>query len=102
MPAEVYGTKLILRVDTTNLGSNSDNIGLDNIRFSQEPPVPRPSVDIDNNGIVDLNDLVLLLEYWLVLPAPVNLDVVVDCRIDLNDFAWLASFWLTAPLPENQ
>ncbi|MBN2512483.1 MAG: hypothetical protein JXB18_06055 [Sedimentisphaerales bacterium] len=98
MPPDVRGTKLILRVDTTNLGGASDNIGLDNICFSQDPPVPRPSVDIDNNGIVDLNDLIYLIEYWLVLPAPVNLDVVVDCRIDLNDFAWLASFWMTAPL----
>lgn len=102
MPAEVYGTKLILRVDTTNLGGASDNISLDTICFSQDPPAPRPSVDIDNNGIVDLNDLIRLLEYWLVLPAPVNLDVVVDCRIDLNDFAWLASFWMTAPFPQNQ
>jgi len=102
LPAEVRGAILILRVDTTNLGGASDNIGLDNIGFSQDPPAPRPSVDIDESGIVDLDDLMWLVEYWLVLPAPVNLDVVVDCRIDLNDFARLASFWMTTPPSEDR
>ncbi|NLH16949.1 MAG: hypothetical protein GX455_10255 [Phycisphaerae bacterium] len=102
MPSEVRGSKLTLRVDTANLGGASDNIGLDNIRFSQDPSAPRPSIDIDNSGIVDLNDLARLLEYWLVIPAPANLDVVVDCRIDLNDFARLASFWMATPPPQDE
>lgn len=102
MPPEVRASKLILRVDTSGLGGYSDNIGLDNIRFSQDPPAPRPSIDIDKSGAVDADDLILLLDFWLEMPAPVNLDVVVDCRIDLHDFAWLASFWLTAPPPQDQ
>ncbi len=102
MPSNVRGSRLVLRVDTTNLGGASDNIGLDNIRFSQDPPAPRPSIDIDNSGIVDLQDLVRLLQYWMVIPAPANLDLIVDCRIDLNDFAWLASFWMTTPPPREE
>jgi hypothetical protein len=45
---------------------------------------------------VDADDFVRLVEYWLETPAPVNLDVIVDCRIDLHDFALLASYWLSA------
>lgn len=100
MPGEVRGNRLVLRVNTTNLGGASDNIGLDNIRFSQDPLAPSPSVDIDQNGVVDADDFVRLVEYWLETPAPVNLDVIVDCRIDLHDFALLASYWLSAPPDE--
>jgi hypothetical protein len=97
MPPDVRGFKLVLRVDTTKLSNNSDNIGLDNIRFSQDPPSPSPSIDIDHNGVVDVDDLARLVEHWLEIPAPPNLDIIVDCRIDLHDFAFLASYWLSTP-----
>jgi len=100
MPPDVRGSKLVLRVDTTNLGGASDNICLDNIRFSQDPPAPSPSIDIDHNGVVDVDDLARLVEYWLEIPAPPNLDVIMDCRIDLHDFSLLASFWMSTPPQE--
>ncbi len=34
---------LILHIDTTGLGGNSDNVGLDNIQFSQVATVPVPA-----------------------------------------------------------
>jgi hypothetical protein len=37
-------TQLTIDVDTTGLGGASDNIGLDNIRFSQGVVVPEPGV----------------------------------------------------------
>jgi hypothetical protein len=37
-------TKLTIDIDTTGMGGNSDNIGLDNIRFSQSEVVPEPGV----------------------------------------------------------
>jgi hypothetical protein len=39
----VTSTTLILKVDLTGLGGNSDNVGLDNIQFSETPAVPEPA-----------------------------------------------------------
>ena len=39
----VSATELTLRVDTTGLGGRSDNVGIDNIVFSQ---VPEPSTSV--------------------------------------------------------
>ena len=38
----LFGSELNIIVDTTGMGGNSDNIGLDNIQFGQDV-VPEPS-----------------------------------------------------------
>lgn len=40
--SNIIGQTLTLAVDTTGLGGNSDNVGLDNIQFSQVTTVPVP------------------------------------------------------------
>ena len=42
-PEMLSATEITIRVNTTGLGGNSDNIGIDNIVFSQIEQVPEPS-----------------------------------------------------------
>jgi hypothetical protein len=42
-PSPLAGNELLIQIDYTNLpGSQQDNIGIDNIRFGQNPPAPIP------------------------------------------------------------
>lgn len=54
----VSAQELILHIDTTGLGGNSDNIGLDNIQFSQVSAVPLPAAAwLFLSGIIGLAGL---------------------------------------------
>lgn len=49
----VVANQLIIQIDTTGLGGNSDNVGLDNIQFSQVVPVPA-AVWLFGSGLLGL------------------------------------------------
>ena len=55
--------------------------------------------DLNENGVVDLQDLDILSEQWLGPPAPPSADVAPlpdgDGKIDLLDFTELATHWLS-------
>lgn len=53
----VTGHILLLQVDTTGLGGSSDNIGLDNLQFSQSLaaiPVPTPTASLAGSAMLGL------------------------------------------------
>ncbi len=51
--------ELSIHIDTTGLGGNSDNIGLDNIQFSQTAVVPVPAAMwLFGTGVIGLLSIV--------------------------------------------
>ena len=57
--------------------------------------VPVFALDNDNSGYVDLGDLGILAENWLVVDEPLNVsDLNGDEDINILDFEMLASQWL--------
>jgi len=52
--------------------------------------------DVNRDNLVDLEDFVILIDYWLQENCELDLDG--DCLINLYEFAALAESWLNEPL----
>lgn len=61
----------------------------------------RPAGDLDRNGGVDYNDLIILLDYWLLDPAGSGpyAGVNDDNIVDFTDFSLLAKNWMGQASP---
>jgi hypothetical protein len=69
-----------------------------------ESAVTEVEGDVDNNGRVDISDLVYIVDYmFLAGPPPVSMnaaDVDASCRIDVADLVYLAEYmFLAGPAP---
>jgi hypothetical protein len=70
-----------------------------------ETAVTQVEGDIDNDGNVDISDLVYLVDYmFLGGPLPLSMnsgDVDASCRIDVGDLVYMAEyFFLGGPAPQ--
>jgi hypothetical protein len=54
--------------------------------------------DFNGDCFVDYNDLDILTDNWLLLPADPNIDLNKDTKINFKDYAIFASKWLSAAL----
>ncbi|MBN1765733.1 MAG: endo-1,4-beta-xylanase [Sedimentisphaerales bacterium] len=66
----------------------------------------RLASDLDGNCYVELEDLQIILEQWLVLnptaiPPNYSPDIIIDDYVDLDDFAILSEQWLSCNDPEE-
>jgi hypothetical protein len=57
------------------------------------------AADINNDGWVDYNDLMLLTDWWLSDQAPIAEDIDRNRIVDFADFAMLAGNWHPKPPP---
>jgi len=56
--------------------------------------VPGPLADIDFNGLVDINDFLLIINHWLNDETEINADLNKDGITNMGDFYEISFWWL--------
>jgi hypothetical protein len=98
---EYAGKEATLRITLESNTPQPTIADMDNLRFTESTL----AADINEDGRVNILDLIALLEYWMgpvYSPgdASARADITGDKKIDLEDLAELSGFWLWNKMTE--
>ncbi|MBN1764492.1 MAG: hypothetical protein JW860_04480, partial [Sedimentisphaerales bacterium] len=87
-----YTGPIRIRFRAVAAGGSRGDMAIDNIEVTGSP-APWLYGDFNDDDTVDMDDLPVFLEYWLVSDCG-DLDLNGDCVIDLDEFSELTQNWL--------
>jgi archaellum component FlaF (FlaF/FlaG flagellin family) len=82
-----------------NIIVNPDSVGNDEVKLTNNTAsvIRFAPADFEQNGRVDMDDLMVLVNQWLQSPGTPSADIAPDPRdnyVDLRDFERFAQFWM--------
>jgi hypothetical protein len=82
-----FATPIIARLDMYPILQ-----GIDDFVFNTPQAVPHPG-DVDNNGVVDVDDLLEVINSWGKCPAPCPADFNCNGVVDVDDLLIAINNW---------
>ena len=92
--------QVTLSIQLQSIDSSFDNKMLKPITVTvlDSPDITCPQGDITDDCVVDVEDLILLAEYWLTGPGSIA-DIEVSGNVNIKDLAAMASNWQSSKGP---
>jgi hypothetical protein len=89
------GIRIRWGMGTTDPSVSYPGWNIDDIAIWAEVPAPGIPGDLNNDGVVDITDLLAMLEDWGPCPPPCPADINGDGVVDITDLLELLANWTT-------